>query len=166
LDKQAWKILKVLYPESTTTGGECLQCRAEACQAQKQLADQQEAARLERKLPLQTVRRFYTRTRGVQEHYLRKNQTTTIATTAVASTSKDSFFRSASHELNIHTLLEQDADDDCHDDEDRKLPAKMSPPEADAKIPMNHCQTVALEKSMCPFVEPAPCKRTAHGAAV
>ena len=65
-----------------------------------------------------------------------------------------------------HTLLEQDADDDCHDDEDRKLQAKMSPPEADAKIPMNHCQTVALEKSMCPFVEPAPCKRTAHGAAV
>jgi hypothetical protein len=99
LDKQAWKILKVLYPESTTTGGECLQCRAEACQAQKQLADQQEAARLERKLPLQTVRRFYTRTRGVQEHYLRKNQATTIATTAVASTSKDSFFRSASHDI-------------------------------------------------------------------
>ena len=84
---------------------------------------------------------------------------------AVASKSKDSFFRSASHESNIHTLLEQDA----NNDDDRKLPAKeMSLPEADAKVPMdkNHCQTVALEKSMCPFVEPAPCKRTAHGAAV
>ena len=82
----------------------------------------------------------------------------------MASKSKDSFFRSASHESNIHTLLEQDA----NDDDDRKLPAKeMSLPEADAKVPMNknHCQTVALEKSMCPFVEPAPCERTAHGAA-
>jgi hypothetical protein len=46
LDKQAWKILKVLYPESTpipAQSGECIQCIAEACQIQKMEHDQQEA---------------------------------------------------------------------------------------------------------------------------
>ena len=158
LDKQAWKILKVLYPESTTlpaTGGECLQCRAEACQVQKHLADQQEAARQERKLPLQNpaVRRFYTRTRGVPEHCLRKNQTMTTTTTnvEVAERNKDSVYLNACQESNILGPLEHDANDD---DDDRKLPAReMYLPEADAKVSTNHCQTVSLGQSMCPFVD-------------
>jgi hypothetical protein len=76
LDKQAWRILKALYPESTPLpahSGECLQCRAEACQALKAVTDQQEAAKQQRKLPLKdpVIRRFYTRTRGVPEDSLR-----------------------------------------------------------------------------------------------
>ena len=76
LDKQAWKILKALYPESTpipAQSGECIQCIAEACQIQKIEHDQQEALKEQRKLPLQNphIRRFYTRTRGVPEICLR-----------------------------------------------------------------------------------------------
>ena len=76
LDKQAWKILKVLYPESTpipAQSGECIQCIAEACQIQKMEHDQQEALKEQRKLPLQNphIRRFYTRTRGVPELCIR-----------------------------------------------------------------------------------------------
>jgi hypothetical protein len=76
LDKQAWKILKVLYPESTplpAQSGECIQCIAESCQLQKMEHDQQEALKEQRKLPLQNpqIRRFYTRTRGVPECCLR-----------------------------------------------------------------------------------------------
>lgn len=72
LDKQAWKILKVLYPESTplpAVSGECLLCRAEAYQQEKLVVNQQEAAKQQRKLPLRdpAIRRFYTRTRGVPE---------------------------------------------------------------------------------------------------
>jgi hypothetical protein len=76
LDKQAWKILKALYPESTpipAQSGECIQCIAEACQIQKMEHDQQEALKEQRKLPLQNphIRRFYTRTRGVPEMFVR-----------------------------------------------------------------------------------------------
>jgi hypothetical protein len=81
LDKQAWKILKVLYPESTpipAQSGECIQCIAEACQIQKNEQDQQEALKEQRKLPLQNpqIRRFYTRTRGVPETCLRTRSST------------------------------------------------------------------------------------------
>jgi hypothetical protein len=81
LDKQAWKILKVLYPESTplpAQSGECIQCIAEACQVQKMEHDQQEAMKEQRKLPLQNpqIRRFYTRTRGVPESCLRARHAT------------------------------------------------------------------------------------------
>jgi hypothetical protein len=81
LDKQAWKILKALYPESTplpAQSGECIQCIAEACQVQKMEHDQQEAMKERRKLPLQNpqIRRFYTRTRGVPECCLRARHST------------------------------------------------------------------------------------------
>ena len=81
LDKQAWKILKALYPESTplpAQSGECIQCIAEACQVQKIEHDQQETLKEQRKLPLQNpqIRRFYTRTRGVPECSVRVGRST------------------------------------------------------------------------------------------
>lgn len=70
MDKQAWKVLRKLYPDSTTlesVGGECLQCLMETEAAKKTESDRLEQAKLERKKPLANlhVRRFYTRTKGV-----------------------------------------------------------------------------------------------------
>lgn len=70
MDKQAWKILKKLYPDSTqleSVSGECLQCLMETETARKNEQDRAEKEKLERKLPLADplVRRFYTRTRGI-----------------------------------------------------------------------------------------------------
>lgn len=70
LDRQAWKILKRLYPDSTSLEsavGECLQCTVEAETAKKNEADRLESAKIERKRPLanEDVRRFYTRRTGV-----------------------------------------------------------------------------------------------------
>ena len=75
LDKQAWKCLKKLYPESVSldaTQGECVQCLLET-ETSKHEAQQREAQlKEERKAPLShtVVRRFYTRTRGVPVHCL------------------------------------------------------------------------------------------------
>lgn len=76
LDKQAWKILKKLYPDSTqleSAVGECLHCTLEAETVRKTERDLAEQLKLERKRPLEdkNVRRFYTRTRGVPVHCLR-----------------------------------------------------------------------------------------------
>lgn len=73
LDKQAWKILKRIYPESTTLDsriGECVQCQAEKYQQIKEEQDRIAQAAETRKLPLKNpeIRRFYTRNRGVPEH--------------------------------------------------------------------------------------------------
>ena len=70
LDRQAWKILKKLYPDSTqlcSAMGECLQCTVEAETAKKSEADRLEQEKLERKRPLanEDIRRFYTRRTGV-----------------------------------------------------------------------------------------------------
>lgn len=78
LDKNAWKTLKALFPESTTLPactGECMQCRLEVVQAQKVKADALETAKQLRKEPLQdpVIRRFYTRTKGIPEHCLRSS---------------------------------------------------------------------------------------------
>lgn len=75
LDKQAWKILKKLYPHSTqleSTSGECLQCLVETETARRSERDREEQAKLERKKPLSNshVRNVYTRTRGVPTHKL------------------------------------------------------------------------------------------------
>lgn len=75
MDKQAWKILKKLYPDSTqleSVGGECLQCLMETETLRKNEHDRLEHEKLERKQPLSHpfVRRFYTRTRGVPTHCL------------------------------------------------------------------------------------------------
>jgi hypothetical protein len=76
LDKQAWKILKKLYPDSTQLEsclGECLHCTLEEETCRKNERDKTEQAKLERKKPLSNehVRRFYTRTRGIPVHCLR-----------------------------------------------------------------------------------------------
>lgn len=81
LDKQAWKILMALYPESTALPagkGECLQCRLELAQAKKATHDRQEASKQLRKEPLKdpVIRRFYTRSRGVPEHCVRTSAAT------------------------------------------------------------------------------------------
>lgn len=126
LDKQAWKILKALYPESTplpTATGECLLCRAEACQIQKAIQNEQEAAKQQRKLPLknESMRRFYTRTRGVPEHCLRRR-------------------RLSGSSLHLDNFCEGQNDDyDVHD-EDTKMPAHT----LDSEGPDN---------SICPLVD-------------
>jgi len=78
MDKQAWKILKKLYPDSTqldSMGGECLQCLMETETAKKNEQDRLEQEKIERKKPLADplVRRFYTRTRGVPAECLTEN---------------------------------------------------------------------------------------------
>jgi len=73
LDKQAWKVLKKLYPDSTALAsgnGECIQCALERQTDRKMELDQLEAEKAERRLPLNCpiVRRIYTRSRGVPAH--------------------------------------------------------------------------------------------------
>jgi hypothetical protein len=70
MDKQAWKILQKLYPDSTqldSVGGECLPCLMETETSRKNEQDRFEKEKLQRKQPLANplVRRVYTRTRGV-----------------------------------------------------------------------------------------------------
>lgn len=79
LDKQAWKILKKLYPDSTqleSCMGECLQCTLDAETQRRNELDAKERAKLERKKPLadDDVRRFYTRKNGVPNQCLVDNQ--------------------------------------------------------------------------------------------
>jgi hypothetical protein len=79
LDKQAWKILKKLYPDSTqleSAVGECLHCTMEEETARKNERDRVEHDKLERKRPLanEAVRQFYTRTRGFPVHCLRPTE--------------------------------------------------------------------------------------------
>lgn len=75
LDKQAWKCLKKLYPESISLEaqeGECLQCILEAETVKKTQQQREEQLKEERKAPLSQpeLRRFYTRSRGVPVHCL------------------------------------------------------------------------------------------------
>lgn len=70
MDRQAWKILKRLYPDSTQLEshmGECLQCTLEFETVRRNEQDRIEQAKLERKQPLSDpdVRRFYTRRTGL-----------------------------------------------------------------------------------------------------
>lgn len=77
IDKQSWKAISNLYPDSTpleSFTGECLKCRSEA-QSAKQDAELKEQLQLQRrKKPLDRVaiRQFYTRTRGVPTQALMK----------------------------------------------------------------------------------------------
>jgi hypothetical protein len=78
MDKQAWKILKKLYPDSTqleSVQGECLQCLVETETQKRSEQDTLEQAKLERKKPLDNfhVRRLYTRTRGVPTHCVKSD---------------------------------------------------------------------------------------------
>ena len=65
MDKQAWKVLKNLYPDSVQLEGSavCLMCTAEAETAKKAESDKKEEGMAERKKPLACplVRGFYTR---------------------------------------------------------------------------------------------------------
>lgn len=84
MDKHSWKVLRKLYPDSTTlesVGGECLQCLMEAEAAKKTEADQLEKEKLLRKQPLANphVRRFYTRTKGVPTQCLVENSDDVVA---------------------------------------------------------------------------------------
>lgn len=76
LDKQAWKCLKKLYPESSpleAVKGECLQCLLETETEKKTQQQREQQLKEERKAPLSqpVLRRFYTRTRGVPVHCLK-----------------------------------------------------------------------------------------------
>jgi hypothetical protein len=119
LDKQAWKILKALYPESTclpSSSATCLQCQAEACQAQKAAADELEAAKQRRKLPLQNpvLRRVYTRTRGVPEQCLRDRRNVVVGSVTAAEENNDEMLdckMSASSSVHSKESLEAGEDD-------------------------------------------------------
>jgi len=149
LDKQAWKILKALYPESTplpASTGECLQCRAEACQAQKQLQDEQEMAKQQRKVPLKDpcVRRFYTRTRGVPEHCLRRRA------------SSEQSLRSVEEPTTTLPAMPTDDGIDvaAEEDMDRKMPASKTPPTSCCEgldDSLNCSATSSID--ICPFVD-------------
>jgi hypothetical protein len=87
MDKQAWKILKKLYPDSTqleSVQGECLQCLVETETLKRNEQGALEQAKLERKKPLDNfhVRRLYTRTRGVPTHCVKSDTTTEGRTNA------------------------------------------------------------------------------------
>jgi len=69
MDKQAWKVLKKLYPEGvqlSTREGECIQCTMEAEAKKRNQEMQKLKEKEERKKPLQNefLRRFYKRARG------------------------------------------------------------------------------------------------------
>ncbi len=76
MDKQAWKVLKKLYPEGvqlSTLEGECIQCTMEAEAKKRNQEMQKLKEKEERKKPLQNehLRKFYKRARGgVPEHCL------------------------------------------------------------------------------------------------
>jgi len=94
MDKQAWKILRKLYPDSTqleSVNGECLQCLLEKETAKKSEEHVAEKAKLERKQPLSNkhVRRVYTRTRGFPTHCMQEALDST-PTAAAACASKNS----------------------------------------------------------------------------
>mmetsp|Transcript_48316 Transcript_48316/g.102758 ORF Transcript_48316/g.102758 Transcript_48316/m.102758 type:complete len:643 (+) Transcript_48316:534-2462(+) len=65
MDKQAWKVLKCLYPDSVQleAGNGCLMCAAEAETAKKAENDRKEEEKADRRKPLSCplVRGFYTR---------------------------------------------------------------------------------------------------------
>lgn len=137
LNKQAWKILKALYPESTplpASTGECLQCRAEACQQRKSLTDQLEAAKQQRQQSLKdpAIRRFYTRTRGVPELCLREKQQ------HLAKESDQDF------------LLEG-GDCNAEADLDRKMPAVLATPVRQSCMADLECSP--FPPSDCPLVD-------------
>lgn len=75
LDKQAWKILKKLYPNGAQLShldGECVQCAMEAETEKKNRQIQKQREAEERKLPLSCplVRGFYSRRTGVPKESL------------------------------------------------------------------------------------------------
>jgi len=85
MDKQAWKILKKLYPESVPLAamrGECVHCALEASAAKKDEEARRQKDNEERKKPLSCpiVRNIYTRHRGVPHHCLRHHKTTDVPT--------------------------------------------------------------------------------------
>lgn len=76
LDKQAWKALSNLYPDSTpldAVAGECYLCQSAARSAREDAEHKEQAQLQQRKKPLghPAVRQFYTRTRGVPVQALR-----------------------------------------------------------------------------------------------
>ena len=75
LDKQAWRVLNRLYPDSvqlSSSGPECIQCLMEAETAKKTEADRKQLAAEERKRPLgcPIVRGVYTRNKGLPQSCL------------------------------------------------------------------------------------------------
>lgn len=75
MDKQAWKVLKKLYPEGiqlSALQGECIQCAMEAEAKKRNGEMKKQKANEERRKPLENlhVRKFYSRSRGVPKECL------------------------------------------------------------------------------------------------
>jgi hypothetical protein len=82
VDKQSWKVLNLLYPDSTqlpSSMGECWQCSMQAERVHQSQLDRMEQEKLHRKRPLShsEIRRFYTRRTGVPQQCLVPNAATT-----------------------------------------------------------------------------------------
>lgn len=93
LDKQSWKMLKKLYPDSKELEaglGECLQCSNAVETERMEAQDRVEQQKLQRKQPLKdpAIRQFYTRTRGVPVQALR-NHPQNNTTNSVAGSSEE-----------------------------------------------------------------------------
>jgi len=78
MDKQAWRVLKKLYPDSiqlSSVHTECVQCAMEAETTKKSEIDKREKDKEERKKPLScsVVRGIYSRSRGVPQNCLVAN---------------------------------------------------------------------------------------------
>jgi hypothetical protein len=131
LDKQAWKILKKLYPESSqleSVQGECLQCWVETETTKRTEHAMAEQRKLERKQPLTNplVRRFYTRTRGVPTHCLQQPQQQGVGgvvavgggTTATTGTARVTGTEADKEELKGEEKVAKRGDEEACDDDD------------------------------------------------
>eukprot|EP00586_Coscinodiscus_wailesii_P016621 CAMPEP_0172501662 /NCGR_PEP_ID=MMETSP1066-20121228/152036_1 /TAXON_ID=671091 /ORGANISM="Coscinodiscus wailesii, Strain CCMP2513" /LENGTH=425 /DNA_ID=CAMNT_0013276579 /DNA_START=329 /DNA_END=1606 /DNA_ORIENTATION=+ len=79
MDRQAWRVLRKLYPDSVTLGAfqqECPQCALEKETTKFNEERKKEVEKRERKKPLgnASIRGFYTRTKGVPGHCLVADQ--------------------------------------------------------------------------------------------
>jgi hypothetical protein len=175
LDKQAWKILKKLYPESSqleSVQGECLQCLVETETTKRTEHALAEQRKLERKQPLTNplVRRFYTRTRGVPTHCLVQQQqqgvvvvavggggTTTATTTGTAKVtgSTEADKEELEGEENVANRGDEEANDDdnCDYDDDtddahQKPKARVVMTKAMPRSSTPSCKTTASD---CPI---------------
>jgi hypothetical protein len=145
LDKQAWRVLKKLFPHSTplhVAQGECLQCTAEAETHRRVLADAADAAKLQRKQPLSVpaVRKFYTRTRGVPQHCLIMGNTMGVPLGHTQCSAADTSAGTQSRSVEV-----SNRHNGVTDNQDLlSIPSRTSPWKVDMDTKMRHGSEVLL----------------------
>lgn len=83
IDRQSWKAISNLYPDSTpleSLVGECIMCRSEALTAKQEadLKDQMDLQRRKKPLDRPAIRQFYTRTRGVPTQAVKQGDASVV----------------------------------------------------------------------------------------